>query len=108
MRNLPDRRPNPPPALEDLDGALERYSDIVIAQANTASRADRGLLLMTAHQAKGKELDAVVIADATKRFWPDDEETRRLFYVAVTRASTSWDVITTDGGASPLLANLTG
>ena len=83
-------------------GPLERYSDIVIAQANTASRTDCGLLLMTAYQAKGKEFDAVLIADATKRFRPDDEETRRLFYVAVTRASTSLDVITTDGGASPL------
>ena len=87
---------------------MEQYSDVVIAQPNTTSRTDRGLLLMTAHQAKGKEFDAVVIADAIKRFWPDDEETLRLFYVAVTRASTSWDVITTDGGASPLLANLTG
>ena len=63
---------------------------------------------MTAYQAKGKEFDAVVVADATKRLWPDDEETRRLFCVAVMRASTSWDLITTDGGASPLLANLTG
>lgn len=47
-----DGRPNPPVARQDLDGDLEQYSDIVIAQANTASPTDRRHLLMTSLQAK--------------------------------------------------------
>ena len=48
---------------------------------------------MTAHRAKGKEFDTVVILDTDDRTWPNrarDERTmeaeRRLFYVAFTRA----------------------
>lgn len=60
---------------------------------------------MTVHQAKGKEFDAVVIADAFNRFYRDDEESRNVFYVALTRATKSWTVIAPDhdNQASPLL-----
>lgn len=58
---------------------------------------------MTAHQAKGKEFDAIVLADASARYWPDDEETRRLFYVAIIRAKARWTIIAPDRGDSPLL-----
>lgn len=98
-RKLEDESP-------DLDTALEHYSAAVLAAAHTAPRMERGLFVMTAHQAKGKEFDAVVLADGTERFWPDDEDHRRLFYVAITRASQSWAVVAPDQGASPLLAHL--
>jgi ATP-dependent DNA helicase RecQ len=67
---------------------------------------DYGLFVMTAHQAKGKEFDAIILADAMQRFWPDDDDTRRLFYVAVTRASKSWTIVAPDRDASPLLRHL--
>lgn len=91
----------------DLDLALERYSAAVLAGAYTAPRMDRGLFVMTAHQAKGKEVDAIVVGDAMERFWPDDDDHRRLFYVAVTRASRSWTIVAPDEGASSLITHLT-
>jgi superfamily I DNA/RNA helicase len=33
---------------------------------------------MPAHQAKGKEFDAIILADAIDRLWPDDDDHRRL------------------------------
>lgn len=91
-----------------LDDVLERYSEKVIVAAHAAPRSVRGLFVMTAHQAKGKEFDAVVLADVSARFWPGDEETRRLLYVAVTRATSRWDIIAPDRGESPLLRHVMG
>jgi superfamily I DNA/RNA helicase len=92
----------------DLDIALEQYSAAVMAAALTAPRMDHGLFVMTAHQAKGKEFDAIILADAMERYWPNNDQVKRLFYVAVTRASSSWTVIAPDQGASPLLRHLVG
>ncbi len=92
----------------NLDSALERYSAAVMTAANTAPRADRGLLVMTVHQAKGREFEAIVLADASARFWPETDESRRLFYVAITRASQWWTVIATTTKATPLLDHLIG
>jgi superfamily I DNA/RNA helicase len=92
----------------DLEPALEQYSAAVLAVTLTAPQMDRGLFVMTTHQAKGKEFDAIILADATERFWPDNDDSRRLFYVAVTRASQSWTVIAPDQGGSPLLRHLIG
>ena len=55
---------------------------------------ERPLHLMTAHRAKGKEFDTVILLDTVDGVWPhskpDDqrktEAERRLFYVAFTRA----------------------
>lgn len=71
----------------DLDLALERYAGAVLAATYAAPRMERGLFVMTAHQAKGKEFDALILGDAMNRFWPDDDDHRRLFYVAITRAA---------------------
>jgi superfamily I DNA/RNA helicase len=93
---------------EDLEELLSRYSTRVIAATHTTPPAARGLFVMTAHQAKGREFDAIVLANASARFFPNDDESRRVFYVAVTRASRFWVVIAPDRNASPLLAALTG
>ena len=87
----------------DLDEAVIRYARDVISAAHAAPRTDRGLFVMTTHQAKGKEFDCVILAEATDQLFPDDVDSRRLFYVAVTRASKRWVVIAPDGNASPLL-----
>lgn len=87
----------------DLESVLDEYGSNVLAAAHAAPRIDQGLFVMTAHQAKGKEFDAIVLADATERFWPDDAESRRLFYVVITRASKSWTVVAPNYRASPLL-----
>lgn len=91
----------------DLDLVLEQYSAAVMAATYTALRIDHGLFVMTAHQAKGKEFDVVVLSDASARYWDESEDTRRLFYVAMTRAGRSWTVVAPDSGGSPLLRFLT-
>jgi len=58
---------------------------------------------MTAHQAKGKEFDGVVLFPVDARRWPDDDEHRRLLYVALTRATSRWVLVTPSHDASPLL-----
>ena len=52
-------------------------------------RHQRGLLLLTAHRAKGLEFDHVVVLDGgwnRVRQGEDPDEARRLYYVAMTRA----------------------
>ena len=88
---------------DTFERLLESYSQAVLTSAQLTPRIDRGLFVMTAHQAKGKEFDAVVLADATGRYWRDDPESRRLFYVAVTRATKSLTIVAPDAGASPLV-----
>ena len=62
---------------------------------NVRDLSERPLHLLTAHRAKGKEFETVVILDADDRTWPhraqganarEIEGERRLFYVAFTRA----------------------
>lgn len=90
----------------DLDLALKRYSAAVMDAAHASPREEQGLFVMTAHQAKGKEFDGVILADAMERYWPDNDETRRLFYVVITRASRFWSVIALDDAPSPLIEYL--
>jgi DNA helicase-2/ATP-dependent DNA helicase PcrA len=91
-----------------LDEVLACYEKAVVAAAHVAPRTTRGLFVMTVHQAKGKEFDAVVVVNASGRCFPDTDEGRRLFYVALTRASKLWTVIAPDTGESPLLRYLGG
>lgn len=90
----------------DLEGVLTRYADGIVAAAHAAPRIDRGLFVMTAHQSKGKEFDAVILANVGGRQFPDDDESRRLFYVSITRGSKRWVVIAPNPGASNLLGSL--
>jgi len=91
-----------------LEDVLERYAESVAAAAQAAPRLGRGLYVMTAHQAKGKEFDVVIVVNCGKAQFPDDDEQRRLFYVAVTRGSRRWVVLAPTGDPSPLLRHLTG
>lgn len=68
-----------------------------IFHAQRTRPSDRGVRLLTAHRAKGLEFKAVAVVGLNKGTFPDyrnlelsklDEE-RRIFYVAITRASRS-------------------
>ena len=59
-------------------------------------RRQRGLLLVTAHRAKGLEFDHVVVLDGgwnEIRNGGDPDESRRLYYVAMTRARKTLSLI---------------
>jgi superfamily I DNA/RNA helicase len=92
---------------DDLDAAIAAYADRVVAAAHIAApRLGNGVFVMTAHQAKGKEFDIVILANPLERHYPDTDEGRRLFYVAVTRATARWVVVAPDANATPLLQAL--
>jgi superfamily I DNA/RNA helicase len=61
---------------------------------------------MTVHQAKGKEVDAVILVNAGARQFADSDDDRRLSYVAMTRALKRWLVVAPARDALPLLRSL--
>ena len=89
----------PAPVADIIEGLAEWARD--------ARQAQRGLLLLTAHRAKGLEFDDVVILDGG---WDrpsrgeDADAPRRLFYVAMTRARRTL-AATCMGIAHPILAD---
>jgi DNA helicase-2/ATP-dependent DNA helicase PcrA len=94
-------------ALHDDPTTFERWLRTQLA----ARRAPGGVLLSTVHRVKGQEWPHVVVhlADADQyphRLADDVEEERRLFHVAITRASTHATIVT-GVHPSPFVAELT-
>jgi len=66
------------------DAPVERLLEWLAEWGRDARRRQQGLLLLTAHRAKGLEFDHVVVLDGG---WQSDSDAeRRLYYVAMTRA----------------------
>ena len=84
---------------EELQGKLAPVTDVIEWLAEwmrDARQEQRGLLLLTAHRAKGLEFDDVVILDGGWQRTSQEEDhdaPRRLFYVAMTRAKRSLAII---------------
>lgn len=57
----------------------------------------------TIHKAKGLESDRVVVLPCDERNFPDNEKSRRLLYVAISRATQKLLIAVPRDGASPLL-----
>ena len=94
-------------ALHDDPTTFERWLRTQLA----AKRAPGGVLLSTVHRVKGQEWPHVVVhlADADQyphRLADDVEEERRLFHVAITRASAHVTIVT-GAHPSPFVAELT-
>jgi DNA helicase-2/ATP-dependent DNA helicase PcrA len=94
-------------ALHDDPSTFERWLRSQLA----AKRAPGGVLLSTVHRVKGQEWPHVVVhlADVDQyphRLAEDVEEERRLFHVAISRAS-SHATIVTGAHPSPFVAELT-
>jgi len=64
------------------------FTNILLQEQYLMSyRILRGIYVLNIHQAKGKEFDLVVLPDVTESsFKSDNEDKRKLFYVAVTRS----------------------
>ncbi len=94
-------------ALHDDPSTFERWLRTQLA----SKRAPGGVLLSTVHRVKGQEWPYVVVhlADAEQyphRLADDVEEERRLFHVAITRASRQATIVT-GVNPSPFVAELT-
>ena len=94
-------------ALHDDPTTFERWMRSQLA----VKRAPGGVLLSTVHRVKGQEWPHVIVhlADAEQyphRLADDVEEERRLFHVAVTRASRHATIVT-GAHPSPFVAELT-
>ena len=97
---------------------LDEYRNLEdFAHEGETSRVwERPLHLMTAHRAKGKEFDTVILLDTVDGIWPDRraeastrelEAARRLFYVVFTRAQRRVIMLTkTDVPISPFIGEL--
>jgi superfamily I DNA/RNA helicase len=94
------------PLGSELSTVISTYAEAAMQAAMAPQRTERGIFLMTAHQAKGKEFDAVIIAKLSAEEWPNDEQTRKLLYVALTRATHRWCLIAPHEGPSELLSRL--
>lgn len=71
----------------------------------SGDRPNGPLVLMTAHRAKGLEFDHVLILDGGG--WSDaNDEERRLFYVAMTRARKTLTVCESSGGHHAFIRDL--
>ena len=107
--------------IERIERAQQQIREYQILEDDIDSETsentmERPLHLMTAHRAKGKEFDTVILLDTVDGIWPhsqpDDkrkmEAERRLFYVAFTRARKKVIMLTgKDGGpVSPFVQEL--
>ena len=91
--------------LADKAAPAESIVEWLADWSRAARQAQRGLLLLTAHRAKGLEFDHVVILDGGWGRSADEEDAdaeRRLFYVAATRARESL-AMTMMGADHPIL-----
>lgn len=72
-------------------------------------RTQPGLLLLTAHRAKGLEFDHVTVLDGGWERWSrgeDRDAARRLYYVAMTRAKQNLVLMSQVPARHPMLASL--
>ena len=91
--------------IERLEAARDQVQDSqAFEDEQPNSPSDQTLHLMTAHRAKGKEFDTVILLDTVEDVWPhkraedttEIEAERRLFYVAFTRAKKRVVMLTTE------------
>lgn len=87
------------PAAEALDLFYEASSEL------RRDGRENAIRLMTAHAAKGLEFDHVIVMDCDDWRW-DQEDERRLLYVAMTRARQSLSLMRAESGRNPHLVDL--
>ena len=80
-----------------------------LAEQGRSQHLGQGLLLATAHSAKGLEFDHVfILGDNWQVPPPQLEEERRLYYVAMTRARETLHLLHLESAPNPHIASLHG
>lgn len=103
-RTILNSLPIPPVLMAEAGRLREEFSNYTLADAVTeialceSLPSTDGISVMTIHQAKGLEWPAVIVPDCNVGVFPATTanmlEDRRLFYVAITRASEECVVLT--------------
>lgn len=88
---------------------IAHFVDWLAEWGREVRRRQNGLMLLTAHRAKGLEFDHVAVLDGSWDKVGKDEDKdapRRLYYVAMTRARKTLSLARIDGGKNSLLHTL--
>jgi superfamily I DNA/RNA helicase len=72
--------------LPDAEALEKAKSRVRQARFATSPSPRRGLYLLSCHEGKGKEFDLVILPHVSTPNFADDEESRQLLYVSLTRA----------------------
>ena len=94
----------------DAETPVDSFVEWLAEWTRDARRSQRGLLLTSAHKAKGLEFDHVVVLDGGWKRSGSDEDpdaSRRLYYVAMTRARQTL-ILARLAGTNPMLEALRG
>ena len=81
---------------EDAEVPVDRFVEWLAEWGRDVRRRQRGLMLLTAHRAKGLEFDHVAVLDGgwERRSRKEDADApRRLYYVAMTRARQTLSLV---------------
>lgn len=74
------------PEASDEEARAQAENRILQLRFATAAAHDRGLFLLSCHEGKGKEFDFVVLPFLSTENFGEDQESRQLLYVALSRA----------------------
>ncbi|APJ04039.1 UvrD-helicase domain-containing protein [Silvanigrella aquatica] len=91
--------------LNDLKYLL-RHKKIEVREGERDTFSFRkGVTITNIHQIKGLEFDSIIVGDASENHWPNDLDSCRLMYVAITRAQENFLALH-EGRATPLFSCL--
>jgi superfamily I DNA/RNA helicase len=74
------------PGAGDAEARAQVENRILQLRFATAAAHDRGLFLLSCHEGKGKEFDFVILPFLSAENFADDQESRQLLYVSLSRA----------------------
>ncbi len=94
LRNFSALLPGPDEPYDQLQAAVTGYK-LTIQMADT--------VVATVHRSKGHQFEHVLISNVSVTHFPDDDEGRRLLYVAVSRCRRSLVILVPSDGRSPLI-----
>jgi superfamily I DNA/RNA helicase len=82
--------------------AYDQLQDAVVSYKLAIQLED--VVVATVHRSKGHQFEHVLISNVSGTHFPDDEEGRRLLYVALSRCRRSLTILVPAHGRSPLIA----
>lgn len=95
------------PHLSDSEATDRAHARIRQARFSAAPTPRRGIYLLTCHEGKGKEFDFVVLPYVSDDNFEDDEESRQLLYVSLSRARR-WILVRLATGKVPPICQRLG